>query len=97
AGKRVQGSFELAGGKLRGDPVVQRRDQVAFTQVDVARVVHLVGQGVFLRVAAPVVRFAVGPVPLHPTVAQAALDGSPELVGMAGAMDLVLPTGRAPA
>src|SRR5207248_1732631 len=73
-----------------GEPVVYVADDRVFAQVDVQRVLDVVGQGVFSGEAAAVVRCGIGPVALHPPTADAAPQAAPQRVGVLGAVRLVL-------
>ena len=88
SGRWVLGGLHLADGLL--EPVRREDDQqpsvdggqdVGLAEVDVAGVADVAGQGVFLRVAAPVVRSPVAVLALHPAPAVPAVQPPAQDVG----------------
>nr|WP_246463542.1 hypothetical protein [Streptomonospora salina] len=83
------GLVDAVGGELPRQPGVELRHHEVFAQVDVARVLDLVGQRVLLGEPAPVIRSVVGPLALHPPVADPAKQQSAQHVGVAAPVRLV--------
>lgn len=77
-GQCGDGVGDAVWGERLGEGGVERADEVAFAEVDVAGVVDLVGEGVFLGVAAAVVCLAVGSLALHLAVTQGAVQAALE-------------------
>ena len=71
------------GGEDGGQPAVDGGHDVGLAEVDVAGVADVAGEGVFLRVAAPVVGDAVVVLALHPAVAEPAVQPAAQGVGVA--------------
>jgi hypothetical protein len=65
----ADGLLEAVRGEDEQQPAVDGGQQAGFPKVDVAGVADVAGQGVFLRVAAPVVRGLVAVLALHPAAA----------------------------
>ena len=68
-GQLVYGPGQMPSAKLLGEPLVEWSEDGVLAHGDVARVLDVVGQSVFAREAAPVIRCGVGPVALHAPVA----------------------------
>nr|WP_189783126.1 hypothetical protein [Streptomyces capitiformicae] len=85
AGDRV---VEAVRGEGSRKPSVQRRDQVSFGEVDVARVGDLVGERVFVGEAAAVVQDVAAALTLHASSADPAVQQAAHDVRVAGALPL---------
>ena len=79
----ADGLGEPVGREDNGEPSVDGGQDIRFAEVDVARVAYVAGEGVFLRVAAPVVGITMVVLALHPALAEPAVQPAAQGVGVA--------------